>query len=84
MPVDGLHSIENKPDILPLNFLTSTMAGVKHTRSLTVSEFFRLVLSPGLKPSHGPRSRDARTEGAATVYSEALVEKNRELQSRAG
>jgi hypothetical protein len=28
--------------------------------------------------------RDTRAEGAATVYSEALVEKNRELKSRAG
>jgi hypothetical protein len=28
--------------------------------------------------------RDTRAEGAVTVYSEALVEENRELQSRAG
>ena len=74
-----MHSIENTGDIPREKILTSIPAGVQHTRSLTVSQFSRLVLSPGLKPSHGPRSRDPRAEGAATVYSEALVEANRKL-----
>jgi len=42
-----------------------------------------LVRSPGLEPSHGPRSRDARIEGAARVYSEALVEANKKRGSKA-
>jgi hypothetical protein len=50
--VDGLHFAENKDDKSALFLLTSKPAGVKQTRSLTVSKVFRLVASPGLKLIH--------------------------------
>ena len=48
--MDGLHVADIKEDIVLYFLLTSPVAGVKHTRSLTVSQFSQLVLSPGLKP----------------------------------
>jgi hypothetical protein len=51
-PVDGLHSIE-KSRLTNWHFsLTQKIEGVKQDRSLTASEFFRLVRRPGLKRNH--------------------------------
>jgi hypothetical protein len=57
--VDELHSLENKADKIVEFLLTSKTPGVKQTRSLTVSEVFWLVASPGLKQVHRSRACSA-------------------------
>jgi hypothetical protein len=57
--VDELHSPENKGNKIGQFILTSKMPGVKQTRSLTVSEVFWLVASPGLKQVHRSRACSA-------------------------
>jgi hypothetical protein len=50
--VNELHSIDFAGDKVAMFSLTLKAGGVKQTRSLTRSEFFRLVQRPGLKRDH--------------------------------
>jgi hypothetical protein len=56
--------------------LTKKLESVELDRSLTASQFFRLVRRPGLKRSQLPH-RKMTEAGQARVYSKALVEQNR-------
>jgi hypothetical protein len=78
--VDELHLTEKEQLIAVEIILTSLHKGVKQTRSLTVSEVFRLVASPGPKQVHRSRPpwRAAINGGTVTVNSEPLVEKTRD------
>jgi hypothetical protein len=61
-PVNELHSIDSKAHRKLLFLLTRKIQGVKHTCSLTVSEFFRLVRRPGVKQGHLPQTARVLTQ----------------------
>jgi hypothetical protein len=78
MPVDELHSIENKEDVLVQIFLTPATGRVCSHSFFDVTEFFRLVLRTGAEAGSGKiGSQDRTFKGTATVFSKVLVEKNR-------
>jgi hypothetical protein len=82
--VDELHSIENTGDILPPKTLTYAEASVKRHSFFDSFRVFPVGAKSGAEAKSQSMFRDTRIGGAVTVYSEALVEENRELQSRAG
>jgi hypothetical protein len=75
MPVDGVHSPENKSDKGANFLLTPELEGVQQDRSLTVSEVFPVGAASGAR-AMSPSTLQNAEGRQARVYSKALVEEN--------
>ena len=78
-PVDGLQAAETREDAGCGFALTSFLAEVQHTRSLTVSNVFPVGGESGTQAESPRRSQDRSEEGEARVNSDPLVEANGKL-----
>ncbi len=77
--MDGLQAAESREDASCCFALTSFLAGVQHTRSLTVSNVFPVGGESGARAESPRRPQGESEEGEARVNSDPLVEANGKL-----